>query len=189
MEHRSPKELSKIHRLGRAPILVTAEGRTIIESTAISAYLLKTYDTEGRFASEDWIRDEELCSFAGASMGGTNQLELTLELVTGRTPWPLVYIMRAARKGFWKAFTGVEINKNLAYLESELGDADWFNGARLGRSDVMLQWPVDMIATRGWIDLAKNYPKLDAWRKRIVDRPAWKRGLEKGNGYDLTEFA
>jgi glutathione S-transferase len=188
VEHRAPKELTKIQRLGRGPILVTAEGRPIIECTAISAYLIKTYDTEGRFASEDWIRDEELSSFAGASMGAINTLELTLEIATLRTPWPFVYIMRAARRGFYKAFTGAEINKNLEYLESELGDAEWFNGAHLGRSDIMLIWPVDTIAARGWIDLAKNYPKLDAWRKRAFSRPAWQRGLEKGNGYDLTVF-
>lgn len=169
--------------------MVTADGRAVIECTAISAYLLKTYDTEGRFAAQDWIRDEELSSFAGASMGSTNTLELTIEIAVNRTPWPIVYIMRGFRKGLQKGFTVVEIRKNLAYLESELGDAEWFNGAQLGRSDVMLQWPVDTIASRGWIDLAKEYPKLDAWRKRIFDRPAWKRGLEKGNGYDLTEFA
>jgi glutathione S-transferase len=188
VEHRAPKELTKVQRLGRSPILVTAEGRPIIESSAISAYLLKTFDTEGRFASEDWVRDEELTSFAGASMGMINTLELTLEIVVERTPWPFVYIMRAARRGFNKAFTGAEFKKNLEYLESELGDREWFNGASMSRSDVMLIWPVDTIATRKWIDLAKDYPKLDAWRKRIQSSPAWKRGLEKGNEYDLTTF-
>lgn len=188
VEHRAPKELTRIQRLGRAPTLVTADGRPIIESSAISTYLLKTYDTEGRFASEDWIRDEELTSFAGASLGMVNTLQLTLEIVAMRTPWPFVYIMRAAQKGFNKAFTGAEFKKSLEYLESELGDREWFNGEHLGRSDVMLQWPIDLIATRGWLDYAKDYPKLDAWRKRILNSPAWKRGLKKGNGYDLTTF-
>lgn len=187
-QHRAPKEMTKVQRLGRSPTLVTAEGRPIIESSAISAYLLKTYDSEGRFAGEDWIRDEELTSFAGASMGMINMLELTLEIVAGRTPWPFVYIMRAVRRGFNKAFTGAEFQKNLEYLESELGEREWFNGTHLSRSDVMLIWPVDNIAVRGWVDLAKDYPKVDAWRKRILSSPAWKRGLEKGNEYDLTVF-
>jgi glutathione S-transferase len=185
-EQRSPKELSDVQRLGRAPTLVTADGRPVIESSAIVTYLLRTYDTEGKFASEDWVRDEELTSFAGASLGMINTLEMTLEIATNRTPWPFVYIMRAARRGFRKAFTGAEFKKNLEYLESELGESEWFNGKHMGRSDVMLCWPVDVIATRGWLDFAKDYPRLDAWRTRIKNSAAWKRSIEKGNGYDLT---
>lgn len=188
MEHRAPKEMTKVQRLGKSPTLVTADGRPIIESSAIATYLLKTYDTDGRFASEDWIRDEELTSFAGASLGAITTLELTLEIVVMRTPWPFSYIMRAAQRGFNKAFTGAEFKKSLEYLESELGEREWFNGGHMGKSDVMVQWPVDMIATRGWVDLAKEYPKLGAWRKKILNSAAWERGLEKGNGYDLTVF-
>lgn len=74
----------------------------------------------------------------------------------------------------------------MSYLENELGEKDWFNGDRLGRCDVMLSWPLDTIAQRRWVDFQKDYPKLGAWRKRIEDREAWKRGLERGNGYDLN---
>lgn len=188
MEHRAPKEMTQIQRLGRSPTLVTSDGRAIIESSAIATYLLKTYDSSGRFASADWIRDEELTGFAGASIGGLNTLELTLEIVAMRTPWPFSYAMRAARRGFNKAFTGAEFKKSLEFLEGELGEGQWFNGGSLGRCDVMLQWPIDLIATRGWVDFAKEYPKLDAWRTRILSSPAWKRALEKGNEYDLTVF-
>lgn len=186
VEGRAPKEMRAIQRLGRAPTLVTAEGRTIIESSAIIAYLIKTYDADGWFASEDWLKDEQLTSFAGASLGMMTVLEITLEIVVKRTPWPVSYIMRAAQRGFQNAFTAAEFKKNLEYLESELGDGEWFNGKHLSRSDFMLFWPVDLIATRDWIDYAKDYPRLDAWRKRALDREAWKRALEKGNGYDLT---
>jgi glutathione S-transferase len=42
-----------------------------------------------------------------------------------------------------------------------------------------------MIAQKGWVDLEGEWPRLAAWRKRILERDAWKRGMEKGNGYDL----
>jgi glutathione S-transferase len=41
---------------------------------------------------------------------------------------------------------------------------------------------------RKWMDLEKDHPRIAAWRRRVWERPAWKRGLEKGNGYDLTLF-
>lgn len=167
-------------------MLVTAEGRAITESTTIAAYLIKTYDTAGRFHSEDWIRDDTLSSFAGATLGTTQAIELLFDIAAKRTPWPLVYLARAFQKGIRKNFTSAEWAKTLSYLESELGDRDWFNGEELGRADVSLSWPLDMLAQRKWVDFEKDYPKLAAWRTRIQERDAWKRALEKGNGYDLT---
>lgn len=81
-----------------------------------------------------------------------------------------------------------EFKKALAYLEGELGDEEWFNGKYPGMSDLMVTFPVDMIADRKWLDLEKDFPKLAAWRDRVRERPAWKRGIEKGNGYDLTKL-
>ena len=180
--------MKDIQELGKAPMLVTADGRVITESSAIITYLLKTYDTAGTFASEDWIRDEILTSFTGATMGPLTSIELLLELMAKITPWPLVYVTRAIRKGTQEKFSNAEFKKDLEYLEKELGDNEWFNGKMLGRSDVMLSWPMDIIAQRGWVDFEKKYPKIAAWRKRIENREAWKRGLEKGNGYVLTSW-
>lgn len=127
-------------------------------------------------------------SFAGASLGPVTAIELLFDLASKHTPWPLVYIARAFRKGIQKNFTSAEFKKDLTYLESELGDNKWFNGKELGRADVMLHFPLDNVYARKWVDLEKDYPKLAAWRRRIWERPAWKRGLEKGNGYDLGSF-
>ena len=53
-----------------------------------------------------------------------------------------------------------------------------------GRADFILTWPVDICTASGFIDL-KMYPNLDKWYARCHERPAWKRSLEKGNGYSL----
>ena len=172
--------------LGKSPVLVTADGRAISESSAIVAYLLRTYDSAGAFAAEDWIRDEVLTSFAGSSLGAVIAIELLFDIAQRHTPWPFKFIARAVQGGIQQVFTREEFRKDLSWLESELGEKEWFNGVRLGRVDVMLSWPMDIIAQRGWIDLAKDYPRIGAWRKRIEEREACKKGLEKGNGYDLN---
>lgn len=186
--HRAPPKLSKVHQLGKSPTFVTAEGRAIIERSAIVAYIIKTYDASGKHSPVDWIKDEELNSYAGASLGPTTAIELLFDIAEKHTPWPLVYIARAFRKGIQKTFTTAEFKKSLTFLESELGDNDWFNGKEFGRADIMFNFPLDYVYMRKWADLEKDYPKLAAWRKRVWDRPAWKRGLEKGNGYDLAVF-
>ncbi|TVY31517.1 Glutathione S-transferase [Lachnellula subtilissima] len=185
IDNRAPPELAKIHQLGKAPILVTADGRPIIETSAIVSYLLKTYDLDGLFATDDWLREEMLSSFAGSSIGPVTGTALLSELLPKHSPWPISIIMRMVHGMVQKTYTNGEFTKAMKFLDSELGDKEWFNGENLGKSDVMLSWPLDMIVQRGWVDLEGDWPRLAAWRKGILQRDAWKRGMEKGNGYDL----
>lgn len=127
-------------------------------------------------------------SFAGATLGPLNAIELLFDLAAKNTPWPLVYVARRIRKGIQNFYTGPEFKKTMSYLVDQLGEEMWFNGKEPGRSDVMLSWPLDTMAHRKWVNLEKDYPRLAAWRARIQERPAWKRGLEKGNGYDLSSW-
>ena len=187
-EHRAPPALKAIHPLGKSPLLELPDKRVISESSAIVTYLLRTYDVDGRFASSDWINDEILTSFAGATLGPTVAVELLIDIAEKHTPWPLRYIVSAVRRGIQKTFTAAEIDKTLSFLETELRDKEWFNGKELGRCDVMLSWPLDTMAQRGWVDFENRFPKLAAWRRRILESDAWRRGLEKGNGYDLTTW-
>lgn len=107
------------------------------------------------------------------------------DLASTNTPWPLNYLPKALESAMQKNLLSVEFKKALTYLETELGDEDWFNGEEPGRSDIMLSFPFQQLVAKGWVDVEKEYPKLDAWKNRILERPAWKRGIEKGNGFDL----
>ena len=173
--------------MGKSPILVTVDSTVIIESSVIASYLLKTYDTDKKFSTEDWLRDDTLVSFAGTSLGLTSMFELFVDIAVKQTPWPISYVTKAVQKGVRNTFTTAEFKKAFIYLEKELGDSDWFNGKEPGRSDVILSWPFDNIAQRGWFDFEKDYPKIGAWRTRIHNREAWKKSLEKGNGYNLAQ--
>lgn len=187
--HRAPPSLTAVpHALGKSPIIVDPAAGTIIESSAIATFLLRTYDTSGRFGASNWVRDETLVSFAGATLGPLNAVELLFDLAAKNTPWPLVYISRRVRKGIQNFYTGPEFKKTMGYLVEQLGDEMWFNSKEPGRSDFLLSWPLDMMAHRKWVNIEKEYPTLAAWRMRIQERPAWKRGLEKGNGYDLSSW-
>ncbi|KAG0646431.1 Glutathione S-transferase 3 [Hyphodiscus hymeniophilus] len=185
---RAPPELQKIHPLGKSPILVAIDGTVITESSVIASYLLKTYDTDGKFATDNWLRDDILVSFSGTSLGLTMTIELFVDIAVSQTPWPLSYIPKALQRSVRNGFTTAEFKKSFTYLEKELGEHDWFNGRELGRSDIIMSWPFDNIGQRGWFDLKKDFPKLGAWRERILNREAWKSAIEKGNGYNMAKL-
>ncbi|KAE8446553.1 hypothetical protein EG329_011885 [Mollisiaceae sp. DMI_Dod_QoI] len=185
---RSPPELAKIHPLGRSPVLVTADGRTLTESMTIATYLLETYDPSKKFASADWIRDMTLTSFSGTSLLDLADTELLFDLAAKHTPWPLVYVTRYIKKSFDNFFSAAEFKKDMEFLTKELGDQEWFNGREPGRADFMLSWPMDMIAAREYVDFEKDWKSLHAWRMRILERPAWNSALEKGKDYDLNSW-
>lgn len=129
-----------------------------------------------------------LTSFAGTSLGGVAGTELLFDLAAKHTPWPLSYITRYVKKKYDSFFSSAEFKKNMEFLNTELGDAEWFNDKEPGRADFMLSWPMDFVGQRGYVDLQKDFPKLHDWRMRIIARPAWRSALEKGNGYDLTSW-
>lgn len=191
LKGRAPAELKETHPLGKAPQLETADGRVIAESSAIAAYLIATYDTSKKFqgddAKNDWIRNESLTSFAGTSLGSISILKLFLDILTAQMPFFIRPLVAMFTGGVHRMFVGPEFQKMMTYLESELGEQEYFMGKEPGEADFILSWPIDMIAQRKWIDLGE-FPKLVAWRERCQEREAWKRCLTKGNGYNLTSF-
>ncbi|KUJ17676.1 thioredoxin-like protein [Mollisia scopiformis] len=185
---RSPPELSKVHPLGRSPVLITPDGKVLTESMTIATYLLETYDPSKKFASNDWIRDMTLTSFSGTSLLDLADTELLFDLAAKHTPWPFVYITRKIKKSYDSFFSAAEFKKDMEFLTQELGEQEWFNGKEPGRADFMLSWPMDMIAARGYVDFEKDWKTLHAWRMRILARPAWKSAIDKGEGYDLRSW-
>jgi glutathione S-transferase len=115
-------------------------------------YLLTTYD-RGRtkkFSARDPLQDEIMTSFAGATLGPLTTLELVLDIAAKPTPWPFVYFKSFLRKKVQNKFKRKELATALSWLEQQLGGKLYFNGKEIGRCDVMLSWPLDLIAARRW---------------------------------------
>ena len=49
-------------------------------------------------------------------------------------------------------------------------------------ADFLLSFPIDMAEQRKCFDAGK-YPVVAGWLKRVHERPAYKRALEKGGVY------
>ena len=127
-------------------------------------------------------------------MGNLIIVKVVLTAITFRTPFVLRPLVRLLTGGLDGMFTEPEFKKMLAYLESELPPGqDWFSvgtkGGGPGKADFMLSFPLDMVVDNKWwvADFARQYPRVAAWRERCLGRDAWKRALDKGNGYDMNQ--
>lgn len=116
---------------------------------------------------------------------------------------------------YGRAMEGASFKKVLQELEGllqESPEGGYFGGENLSRADILLEFPLSVstpsaqtrnrfrrqsktnecstqsATQRGRVNLAKDFPTLHAWQLKCYARPAWKKSLEKGNGYDLTIF-
>jgi glutathione S-transferase len=171
---------------GKAPLLITGVrdgSRSIPESSAIATYLIRTFDISDTFGlrNGDWIRDEMLLSIISTSLARATFLHMMLDFG----------MIKNGEGNAGSHFDGPELRNVLGVLERELKEGPeggWFMGRKPGRADIMAEFGISSVKQRKYLDLKAEFPGLDAWLERVYERDAWKRGLEKGNGYDLSVF-
>ena len=165
----APPELKAVHPLGKSPV-ITDGNKTIAESGAIVEYLIDTYG-KGKLkpkagSDEYWQYIEWLHYAEGSAM-----LPLLLALYTG---------MLGEGGAALKPRVDSEIANHMSYMENALGARPFFVGNDLTGADVMLLFPLEAAGAR-----LDPYPNLVKYRARMHERPAYKRGIEKGGPYAL----
>ena len=182
----APAELRKVHPLGKSPVISDGD-LTLAESGAIIEYLADRYGngrlapppgTSGRLRYSYWIHFAE----------GTAMPPLLLKLVFDRiekapAPFFVRPIARAIANRAKSTFVQPNIDRNLDYMEAELGNSNWFAGNEFSAADVQMSFPLEAAAARGGLDSRR--PRLMAFLERIHARPAYRRALERGGNYEL----
>ncbi|MBV9836316.1 MAG: glutathione S-transferase family protein, partial [Alphaproteobacteria bacterium] len=120
---------------------------------------------------------------------GTLMPLLFMKLVFGRlpsrVPWFMKPVARAISAGADKSLLNPQIGTAFMFLESELSQREWFAGSEFSAADIQMSFPLEASAARS--PLFKQLPKLSAFVERIHARPAYKRALEKGGGYEMLK--
>jgi len=182
----APPELRAVHPLGKSPV-ISDGGQTIAESGAIVEYLAERYGP-GRLApaagSPEYLRYRYWLHFSE----GSAQPPLLMKLLFDRiktAPMPF-FVRPIARKIADTALNGYvlpNLERNLDYMEAELGKAEWFAGARFSAADIQLSFPLEAARLRA--GLSETRPRLMAFLQKIHARPAYQRAIERGGKYDL----
>jgi glutathione S-transferase len=84
---------------------------------------------------------------------------------------------------------------NLEFIEEELGKSTWFAGEQvtgagtlfldLLRVDIMMSFPLQIALARGDTG-SLSLPRMRAFLKRMEERPAYQRAVEKGGPLDVV---
>ncbi|HEY9158615.1 glutathione S-transferase [Candidatus Binatus sp.] len=168
----APPELKKVHPLGKSPV-ITDGNRTIIESGAIIDYLIRRHG-KGRLqpAPETPAYDEYMQWMHYAE--GSAMLPLMLNLYVTRLGAAAAPLMPRIES---------EIANHLGYIDGALKGRQFIVGDTLTGADIQMSFVGEVAGAFG---KRAQYPNLDAWIRRLHERPAYKKALERGGAYNLA---
>lgn len=162
----APPELKAVHPLGKSPAIVD-DGRLVIESAAIVDYVIRRHGG-GRLQPDpatplyddyvQWLHFAE----------GSAMLPLLLHLYTmrlGEAVAPLTPRIES------------EIANHLGYIDRQLDGKQYLLGDMFTGADIML---FDVAALSERFKKLPAYPNFAAWHKRVQERPAFRRAVERG---------
>lgn len=183
----APPELKAIHPLGKSPVITDGD-ETIAESGAILEYLVETYGsnappelaglqpasgTAAYRQSRFWMHYAE----------GSLMNWLVMKLVFMSIPkQPMPFFVRPIARGICVQVQAKLIDPNvrtsLEFMEAHLGKNTWFAGEHISIADFQMSFAVEAALSRG--AGAVQYPRVLAYRDRLVARPAYQRAISKG---------
>jgi glutathione S-transferase len=183
----APPALRAVHPLGKSPVISDGE-LTLAESGAIVEYLAARYGN-GKFIPDnktpDYLRYVYWMHFAE----GTAMPPLLLKLIFDRVesgkdmPFFVRPVARAIAGQVKSRMVTPNLQRQLDYMEGELGRHEWFAGNAFSAADIQMSFPLEAASVRGGLDAGR--PKLWGFLQRIHARPAYQRALEKGGKYEL----
>ena len=182
----APPELRAVHPLGKSPV-IEDDGQVLAESGAIVEYLAERY-AEGRLMPPAGTPERMRYRYWMHFAEGTAQPPLLLKLLFDRLdkgPMPFFArpVARAIAQRVKDTYIQPNIERNLDFMEAELGRQAWFAGAGFSAADVQMSFPLEAAAMRGGLDATR--PRLMDFLERIHARPAYRRAIEKGGEYAL----
>lgn len=177
----APAELKLVHPLGKSPVITDGE-LTLAESAAILEYLVERYG-DGRLTpsigSPEHLRFRYWMHYAEGSAMPQLLLRLVFNRVaSGPMPFFIRPVARAIANGANNAFISPQLKLHLDYMESELGKSQWFAGDEFSVADIQMSFPLEAAQARAGLDPSR--PRLAEFLKRIRDRPAYQRAVERG---------
>ena len=182
----APPGLRAVHPLGKSPVISDGD-LTLAESGAIIEYLADRYGADRLVpaaGTPEKVRYLYWLHYAEGSLMPPLLLKLIFDRLA-RDPMPMFIrpIARIIAGRVRGSFIDPQIARHLDYMEEELGKHLWFAGGEFSAADVQMSFPLEAAAARGGLNEAR--PRLWSFLKRIHERPAYQRALDKGGKYEL----
>jgi glutathione S-transferase len=168
----APPALKAIHPLGKSPV-ITDDGRVIHESGAIVDYLIRRHGRGRLQPSPETPAYDNYVQW--------------LHYAEGSAMLPLLLNLYASRLGEAKAplvpRIDSEIANHLGYIDDALKGRQYLLGSELTGADIQMSFVGEVAGSFG---RRAAYANVDAWVKRMQERPAYKLAIERGGAYALA---
>jgi glutathione S-transferase len=179
----APKALTDIHPLGKSPVIQHGD-LIVAETGAILEYLLETFPHSG-LRPEHGTPEARRFTYWMHYAEGSAMTPLLLKLIFGEIPKRTTFLVRPVAKAI-AAKVGLnlidpQIANHTAWWEAELARGTWFAGEHFTAADVMMSFPLEAAGSR--VGFGRDKPHCAAFLKRIRERPAYRRALERGGPY------
>ncbi|TFY57621.1 hypothetical protein EVG20_g8469 [Dentipellis fragilis] len=180
----APKELLEVSPLGKAPVITDTDGNVnLAESGAIITYIIKKYGHGKALPSQSGELDDlYFTHYCEGSLMPLVVNKFIFSIIPERAPWFLRFFLRGIFGNLTSMLVDPQLKKHLDVIEAHLGKSgDWFAGGDEPTSaDFMMSFALEALSARAPANVG---PKTLEWVKRVHERPAYKRGLEKGGKY------
>ncbi len=165
----APAEYKALHPFGTAPVIT--DGDLVLgESGAIMEYIIGKYGDGRLSVSPEQPNYADYLfwyHFANASFMPSGMVGIILGMLGA----PETDLTKALRSRGDKAF---------AMVEDRLGKAPYFAGSEFTAADIIMLFPLTTMRMFVPRDIS-GMPNLLAYLKRIGERPAYRRAMEKGD--------
>jgi|SRR5450830_293007 len=170
----SPPELKALHPLGAAPVIEDGD-LLLAESAAIVEYIIEKYGA-GRFKLAPAHPDYAAFLYWFHFSNGNLQPVLMRFMTLSRANLPADHPALTSTRD--------RLDRVLALVEARLGKAPYLAGSEFTAADIMNVFSFTTMRLFQPLDLSA-YPNILAYLQRIGERPAYRRGMAKGDP-DLT---
>jgi glutathione S-transferase len=186
---RAPAELRAVHPLGKSPIITDGDV-TMAESGAILEYVVGRYGN-GRLIPRAGTPERLRYTYWLHYAEGSAMPPLFFKLIFDRIEKaPMPFFVRPVARGIAgrakSSFIVPELEMHLGFMESELAKAAWFAGAEFTAADIQMSFPIEAAQARAGLTESSR-PHLHAYLRRIRDRPAYARAVERGGPFAIVQ--
>ena len=166
----APPDYKALHPIGTAPVITDGD-LVLAESGAVVQYVIARYGG-GRLALTDGHPDFPSYLFWFHFANGTLQAIMGRCMILNRlklAPDDRVLVAQQAR-----------LDLAFDLVEARTGEARWFAGDDFTAADIMMGFSLTTMRYFLPYDYAR-LPNLRAYLKRIGERPAYRRAMQKGD--------
>lgn len=181
----APSAYRTLHPLGKAPI-VTMGDTTLAETGAIIEHFMDQHPEAGLRPEPGDPAREKYHYWLHAAEGSLMPL-LVMALFFNRMetapPFFIRPVVKAVTGRIRDMYLTPSTTNMIDFIESELGKSEWFAGDKMTAADIMMSFPMEAAMSR--VDTGKPCPNIQNWLKKIHERPAYIRAVEKGGAQEI----